>query len=334
MNHRPISVIAVVALVVLAGCSGLVPGGNSAGNGTTATQTTQSTATDMPTQMTTPTATDKAPTTTSTAGPTAASTSGTTQMATTGATQTTQTTTGNGTQSEMFPPGYAASGITNPQRAIEAHRAALSASGSYTITLNLSTTKRQFDLVRQVNITNKRLYTTLNASIRGSSFGLHTATYQTGNTRYTKTTISNRSRYNVTTQPFAASGANRSVGRTAILGNVSYGDAKRVTRNGETLFRYQSTELSNASALLPIAAANVTVESFNATVLVTKEGVIRSYSYSIAYTTASGQRQTNTATVRFSHIGTTSVEAPAWLDEAKAQTGLSTGTNATTTSSG
>lgn len=330
MNHRPISVIAVVALVVLAGCSGLAPGGNSAGNGTTATQTT-SAATDTPTQTATTTASDEAPTATSTAGSTqTATTTGTPQT-------TTQTTTGNGTQSGMFPPGYAASGITNPQRAIEHHRAALSTSGSYTLTLILNTTKRQFFLVRHINLTNKRAYTTLNATLR-SGIGVSIARYQNATTRYTKTTLPflNRSRYNITQQPFAFNDSNKSAGRATLLSNVSFGGAERVTHNGTTLLRYESTELQNAKPFLPLLATNATVNKFNATILVTKEGIIRSLSYSITYTTASGKQKTTTVTARLSRIGTTSVEEPAWLDEAKAQTGRSEtepGTNATTTSS-
>lgn len=351
MNHRPISVIAVVALVVLAGCSGLVPGGNSAGNGTTATQTTQPTATDTSTQTTTTTAGEASTTASMTAVPTASSTTGmaqtatstttgTTQMATTGTTQTTQTTTGSGTQSGMYPPGYAASGITNPQRAIEHHRAALSASGSYTLTLILNTTKRQFFLVRHINLVNKRAYTTLNATLR-SGFGVSIARYQNATTRYTKTSLplSNKSRYTVTQQPFAFNGSNKSAGRATLLSNVSFGGAEQVTHNGTTLLRYESTELQNAKPFLPLLATNATVNEFNATILVTKEGIIRSLSYSITYTTASGKQKTTAITARLSRIGTTSVEEPAWLDEAKAQTNQSAGTpgtagNATTTSSG
>lgn len=341
MNHRPLFVIVVVALVVLAGCSGLAPGGNSTGNGTNATQTTQSAATDTPTQTTT-TATGEATTTASmTAVPMTTSTAASmTQMSTSTTAGTAQTTTGNGTQSGMAPQGYAASGITNPQRAIEHHRAALSASGSYTVTLNLSTARRQFTLVRQVNIANERAYTTVTANVRGSSLGINIAIYQSGNTRYTKTAIFNRTRYNVTKRPFAFNGLNQSVGRATLLGNVSFGSAERVTRNGKTLLRYESTELQNAKPFLPLLATNATVNEFNATILVGQKGIIRSISYSVTYTTAGGERKTRAVTVRLSHIGSTSIQDPAWLDEAKAQTSLSgTGTpgaagNATTTING
>jgi hypothetical protein len=334
MNYRPVFAVVVTALVVLAGCSGLAPGG-SGGNGTTAgsaATTVQPTATDIPADTGDRTRTPTA----ATAGPTTAQTATGTRAG---------TTTGNGTAANgSFPPGYAASGITNPERAVAQSSAALHTHDSFTLAASIPTTRPSatISIETQVNRTGKREYQTVNATLSGRQV-LAQESYQNGTTRYTVSfpvMFNNSTRqYNVTTQPFASNATNTTDGLlSGWLSNATFGRAERVTRNGTTLLRYEATGVRNAGPFLSTYASayNASVSEFDATLLVDREGIIRSFNYSVTYTTSRGQQYTTTGMVRISDIGTTTVEEPAWLDEAKAQTSLSgaAGAGNTTATSG
>lgn len=105
------------------------------------------------------------------------------------------------------------------------------------------------------------------------------------------------------------------------LSSVQYTDSERVVYDGETMFRYQSTQLYNESFdkldFLPPMVENTTVEEFNMTTIVDSDGMIRSSEYEITYTTGGGKTHTRTGMVRFDP-GETTVTEPAWVAEAKA----------------
>jgi hypothetical protein len=338
---RRLLIVLVVISVVLAGCGGLSSSGNESPSDGTATPQSTATGTEAGTETGAKTGTD------------------------------TETATETDSGKIEYPPGYAKSGITNPAKAIEQHVSALRSHNSFTYTLKRPTTRPNagITLTAKIDTAEKRLYMTFNGSLGGKQI-LHAERYQVGNTRYwlSSTSFTDRRSFNVTKQPFTnpfASTSAQEVPLSVWVGNVSFGEAKQVTRDGETLLRYESTKLRNVNAFLSTAVKgeDVTVKEFNATLLVDTEGIIRSFEYSITYTVSiptrmnrsSGAMQMNrsmngssnakqmngsstttqvttTGMIQISNIDSTTVEKPKWLKEAKKRTNRSsTGTQTANT---
>lgn len=117
---------------------------------------------------------------------------------------------------------------------------------------------------------------------------------------------------------------NRRIGKSGpvyyTLWNPQYTDSKRVVYDGETMFRYTSTQLRNESlklAFLPPILDDMTVEEFNMTTIVDSNGMIRSSEYEITYTIDAGETHTRTGLLKFD-VSETTVTEPAWVEEAKA----------------
>lgn len=325
MARRLLTVLVVIS-IVLAGCGGLTSSGNeSPSDGTSSPQSTATgSETEAETDTTTATETDSA--------------------------------------KIEYPPGYSASGITNPQKAIEQHVSALRTHDSFTYTLKRPTSapNEKIVITAEIDTANKRLYTSFNASIKGKPL-LHVEGYQVRNTRYWRTSSSllDKRSFNATKQPFTTPFTNTSAQDVPLsewVGNVSFGETKQVTRDGETLLQYESTKLHNAKPFISdlVSDKNVKVKEFNATLLVDEEGIIRSFKYSITYNfststplkESSGTMQmnrssngsfggmqmnrpssttqvTSTGMIRISNIDSTTVEEPKWLREAKKRTNTS-----------
>lgn len=319
MDRRLMTVLVVLS-VVLAGCGGLFSSGNESPSDRTSTP--QPTTTGKTTETVTETGTG-----TDTTTPTQAD-----------------------TERIDYPPGYSASGITNPEKAIKQHVSALRTHDSYTYTLKLPTNNlnARIDLTTKVNTTNKRLYKVVNGSLSGKRL-FHTERYQVKNTSYKLSSrpTTDRPSFKLTIEPFSTPFTNsipRDLPLWGLLRNISFGDAKQVTRGGETFLRYESTKLRNANAFLSstVEGEVVTVNEFNATLLVDEEGIVRSFNYAVTYTVSvptqlnqsSGTGQMNGSTngasstrqvswtvmIRISNIDSTTVEKPQWLNEAKQRT--------------
>jgi uncharacterized protein YceK len=309
MNRRLPSILVMIVVVALAGCGGITSFADESPDNETPTP--QPTATDSESES----GTDAGSTMTGTG-----TDSGTTE-------------TGTKTESGKFEysPGYSESGITNPERAIEQHISALRSHDSFTYTVKRPTTspRTRIILTNQVDRDNKRQYTVLNGTIADKQ-SLHIEQYQIKNSKYSATSILSIDKidYNVTKQPFTVPLLNTTKQDELFFnfsGSVRFGEAKRVTRDGETFVRYESTKLLNPEPFLPSSAPlqNGTVSEFNATILVDEEGIIRSFTYSATYTTSRGREVTVNSMVRVSDIGSTTVEKPEWLKEAKKQTNAS-----------
>jgi uncharacterized protein YceK len=163
MDRRLPSILVMIVVVALAGCGGMTSfADKSPGNETSTPR---------------PTATDSE------------SESGTDSGSTKTGTGTDSGTTETGTKTESgkieYPPGYAASGITNPERAIEQHISALRSHDSFTYTVKRPTNspKTRIALTSQVDLVNKRKYSVLDGTIAGKQT-IHIEQYQIKNTKY------------------------------------------------------------------------------------------------------------------------------------------------------
>lgn len=156
---------------------------------------------------------------------------------------------------------------------------------------------------------------------------LHEEQYQKDGMLY-YTNRSNPPTYNTTSRysfdTYMEFETNRRIGKSGpvyyTLWSSQYTDSERVVYDGETMFRYTSTQLRNESLkldFLPPILDNMTVEEFNMTTIVDSDGMIRSSEYEITYTIEGGETHTRTGLLQFDG-GETTVTEPAWVEEAKA----------------
>jgi hypothetical protein len=89
-----------------------------------------------------------------------------------------------------------------------------------------------------------------------------------------------------------------------------------VERDGETLTRFSagSGEALNRSALGLTPSVNLT--EYDATLLVTGEGTIRELTFTLG-AEAQGETLTQALELRYTEVGSTTVDEPDWLDEAR-----------------
>ena len=229
-----------------------------------------------------------------------------------------------------YPPGFSASRVTDPSLAADRHAAALAAQNSYSLTLNATNPSGDIEGsvtgVQRASISSQQVYAAFNLSTQSGR--LVTENYFNGSTAYRRTNTTlvaeGGPQYNVSQQPFSVSYNTTATSFQRNLGNASYEAAQPVERNGETLLRYEATELTDAAAFLNMPLSGITAENvseFNATVLVGQDGVIRSLSYSATYTTE-GVTTSKTLDLRITDLNATMVNEPEWLAEAKQNTSL------------
>lgn len=232
-----------------------------------------------------------------------------------------------------YPPGYNASGISDPKKAAEQHLTALSKKDSYTYEIGVNSGERiTANVTQKTDVKNQRALATMNASTNYGSFILDM--YLANDKSYQQISMFGMSRYNVSNQTFDSFVQN-STGTESVMNllkNTSFGDAERVTRDGEQFFRYTATGNGsmNESAILGTSDAlgqsgERTIEDLNATLLVDEDGIIRSLEYQINYTSSKRGKQSMTLTMQTKNIDSTTIKEPSWLDTAKQQANNSSG---------
>jgi hypothetical protein len=245
----------------------------------------------------------------------------------------------NGSTSNVsveYPPGYGASGVTDPVRAANQHRSALSSSSSYTSMRNFTSvfqneTNYENSTLR-INTTTKRAYTYENLS-GGGTDPIVTEAYYANGTAYQRTnsSFSSSPEYETGVFPFE-SFANRSIPfAERYLKNADYGSATPVERNGETVFRYEASEITGRPIIWYVPSENTdNVTSFNSTILVDQSGVVQSLSFSVTLRGDDGNLVRKQVDRQITGLNTTSIGTPSWLDQAKTNASTSPQTTVST----
>lgn len=293
MNRQLVLVLLTIALMAVAGCSG-GPSANDAPNTETTTLDTEAT---------------------------------TQPVATTQTGTQTQSRTQTEPKKIAYPPGWNESGVGDVLKAYEQHYSVLYSYDSFTRTERWTYLEpgQTLTVVGKVNQSAKRLHWNSTVTESGTPI-LREVQYQEDSTLY----VSNRSdppTYNSTNrysfQTYMKFRTNKRLARSGpvmyALNTPQYSDSKRVTRGGETLFRYQATDLRESKQLnmLPPMVSESTVNNFTTTTLVDSDGFIRSSKYDITYTTGEGETHTRTGMIRFNGTDATTVTEPGWIEEAR-----------------
>lgn len=101
-----------------------------------------------------------------------------------------------------------------------------------------------------------------------------------------------------------------------LVDGVEWSQEGTEERDGVGVTRYESTGVANVTALVGAGTDAENVTNVSATMLVDADGVVRQYD--LTYTVEEGDSETTvTYEVSTSAVGSTSVEEPDWLDEAR-----------------
>ncbi|MFC3477018.1 DUF7537 family lipoprotein [Halobacterium litoreum] len=211
----------------------------------------------------------------------------------------------------------------NASAVADAHLAALEDAGSYTVTSNgtqtVQNTTTETSSVARGDLSSGAVATSTATSQRtvdGFAFGNGTAyqRYQTGNeTEYVDAS--------------GRMGSASQYGRGTVASYVTLFDfayAGTTTENGETVHVYEAegTDAVNASATAFRGLNESNFRSASATMHVREDGLVTRAGYDITVSFR-GTEQRLAVTQRFSALGETTVEPPAWIDDARANTSSS-----------
>lgn len=308
-------------LIALAGC-----GGGPAGDATT---TPGATTPDATTAGTTG------------AGAPADTTGQTTDQTTAGASTTAAQSTSN-PQTTSGPAGDAET--LSPDAAMR-NREALQAAGSATISERL-----RYGNATQVLFNTTNRYRLDLAGDRGfarsggvfAGFGGTTERYTAGDTTWVRSTVAfgnqTQVQYRMGTEPYA--GEVSPVNLTTAVGGTSTTESNATFRrvgtetfNGTQVTRYEADDESMVSVTndTGVSGQNLSVVEANASVLVDQDGIMRLLTYDVVFETQNGEQTVTLSYRRHVYaVGSTQVSEPAWLEEARAQTGTTSGGNAST----
>lgn len=224
-----------------------------------------------------------------------------------------------GTDSEpAYPAGVAEAGV-NASTVAENHRAALN---DTSFTLSLDVAQSLDDRSVNTSATYRMGTERENVSIRTDTPFSRSWLYLTGDTQYGRMTAGNRTQYDVRARTgdvdravLNSSAGASLVNETLALGNYSVESVEE--RDGATVTTLHATELGGDVEGSSFAAVSANVSSFDSTVTVDGDGVVRSVAYTMVLT-REGRTVTTTLAMNVSDLGSTNPTAPDWIAEAEA----------------
>ncbi|WP_135821170.1 DUF7537 family lipoprotein [Halostella litorea] len=199
----------------------------------------------------------------------------------------------------------------------ESHTSAIQSAGSYTLESNVSLTGADSSLVQnahgQVDLENDRQYAVQFASLFGNRT---TYRYTADNTTYQRIVPEDGETQYQTSE--GGQIANPSI-NTDNVDAFEWEQQGTETHEGVGVTRYEATGVANYTAL-PTSPAEENVSDVSATLLVSEDGVM--HEYRVDYTQeGSGSTQEISLRYAVTDVGSTTVEEPGWLDEARNSSG-------------
>lgn len=226
----------------------------------------------------------------------------------------------DGPKSVSYPPGYAASGITDASAAQQAHVDGLVATDSFAFvsntTLQSGEGTTQTELVQRVSPDEPRALTDTFISStgeQGSTVVRRTRYYENGSQyiRVQEGQETSYGRVNATLQPSAFVGRQYVGG---VLSNVSFDETSRIRESGETFFRLRATDLEDSESLRSSQQSSGEVVDGNVTMVVDRDGIVRALRYT-ATLGQDGETVQYNATFLTVGLDGTEAERPDWAQE-------------------
>lgn len=227
------------------------------------------------------------------------------------------------------------------------HVGQLESAGSFTtvVDLRLESGDRdaRFEQTTAVNRTGDRARQSSRISAGGTVGELRSDSYTDGNVTYERLAFGTGDSATVRyrrggtddgslggVQPVNLSSATNANLAKEVAESINWTQTGVVDRDGETLTRYEATGRENFTDFrddtdlgslegLGANASEATIDSVNATLLVSPDGLVREFRFRLTGTT-DGKSIVMQFAVRTTDVGATDATPPDWLDEARAQT--------------
>ena len=211
--------------------------------------------------------------------------------------------------------GYGPDGVTDGQAAVRSHQSGVvdrgSYTGSYTYTYDTEEGTTDFEVEHRVDFEAEQGLQ--RADVTYPDQEAVVTTYHDSDTRYQRSEFNNQTRVNTANDSFDATNLTATDPIRPLLVNVSAYESSTAERNGDAVVVYESNETDGVKAFDVNESATIT--DFSATVAVDGEGVVRSASYEASYEVDGDEREFSVE-YELSGFGETSVERPAWVEDA------------------
>lgn len=212
--------------------------------------------------------------------------------------------------------GYGPDGVTDGQAALESHRSSVIARGSYTgrytYDIEDSDGSRLVDIDTRVDFEGEEGRQRADVDTPQATGKIDI--YRDSETRYRKSVFNNQTSFSSSNQSFDPENLTSTEPIQPLLLNLSEYEASVEERNGVTVIVYERNGTEGVDSFLGInESADVT--SFSATFAVDTDGVVRSANYQMTYT-LNGSERGLAVEYSLSSFGETSVDRPAWVDQA------------------
>jgi hypothetical protein len=215
---------------------------------------------------------------------------------------------GDGPSEADYPPGYNASGVSDPGTATAAHVDALISYPSYLFTYQsrLETAEGNSSFAYTTAADNEGEVAYI---VRDTSQGPQAAYYEDDRV-YVRDETGEETQYNSTDREYNMEEFSGVQFVGPLLGAVEYNDAEVIETESGTFFRYTSAEVTNPEEILGTQVDEERIDRFDVSIVVDSEGAIREAVFVV--------EADNDVTARMSvgEVGSTNVERPEWFDEA------------------
>jgi hypothetical protein len=213
--------------------------------------------------------------------------------------------------------GYGPDGVVDGEAAVRSHRSGViergSYTGAYTYTIDRTDGSVVTDVKHRVDFQTEEGFQ--RAEVDSPNVAGVVRVYRDSDTRYERQEINNQTSINSSELSFDARNLTATEPVRPLLENVSEYETSIEEREGETVVVYERTDADGIDSFL-VVNETTDVDSFDATMTVDGDGVVRSASYEVVYTTDGGDQRTLTVEYELTAFGETSVDRPAWTDDA------------------
>lgn len=209
--------------------------------------------------------------------------------------------------------GYDADGVTNDSEAVRSYRHALTNRSSFTTVYDQNVTGQETNLTYEVryevDVDGEQAYHRVDAP----SLEFEREEYYGNDTKYTRLVRSGNEQTTSTDVAFTPGNFTGIDAVERMLSNDTDFETSLEERDGTPVVVYETEGAANAVTMFSLVEENVT--SFRASFAVDSEGIVRTASYDLEYTSNSGEELTITLDFEVRDLDATTVDRPGWVDD-------------------
>lgn len=209
--------------------------------------------------------------------------------------------------------GYDADGVTDDSEAIRSYQQALTNRSSFTTAYHQNVTGQDTNLTYEVryevDVDGEQAF----HRVAAPSLEFEREEYYGDDTKYTRRVSSGDEQTSSTDVAFSPGNFTGIDAVDRMLSNDTDFETSLEERDGEPVVVYETEGAANAVTMFDLVEENVT--SFSASFAVDSDGVVRTASYDLEYTSESGEELTITLDFEVRDLDATTVDRPGWVDD-------------------